>query len=193
MKADPANAQWQRDRAVVAEQRGAAFKMRGQNEKAREAFRTALAAYEAMLSRRPGDYQARLFSVVPLSHLSELEPKLARQHLETALAILRDLKTAGRLDAQREGWIATLENNLAELDKPAAAKAPAPAEASSSAGQGTAAARKPLSAASAGLTDRLPSQEGSPRTGKATRKPPRAPNAPPSENSGPLKAPQDSN
>lgn len=138
-RSDPANAQWQRDRAIVSENRGSIFKKLNRTEDARTAYRTALTAYDEMLVRRPDDYQAKLLSVVPLSHLSELEPKLARQHLEKALTILRELKAAGRLDAMREGWIAILEQDVAKLNTPStdtktsAVPKPAPAETSSTA------------------------------------------------------------
>lgn len=143
--ADPANAELQRDRAVIHESRGGILKKQGKKDAARAAYRAALGTYDDMLSRRPDDHRARLLSVVPLAQLADLEPKLALKHLATALAILKEAKAAGRLDDNRETWIASLEAHLAELGGTAAGSAatsPAAGDKPASAGAAIGAGRE---------------------------------------------------
>ena len=66
--------------------------------------------------RNPGDIQSRVFSVLPLWRLGRLKAKGGRQDLEAALAILKPLAEADRLDANRRGWIPLIEAELAALD-----------------------------------------------------------------------------
>jgi tetratricopeptide (TPR) repeat protein len=113
-KADPNNAEWQRERSVIDERLGDIYRRLGQNAEAIAAFERALGAYRAMLSRNPDDAQPLLFSVVPLWKLGELRGKDGRGDLEAALAILRQLATANRLDAKRLSWIPRIVDELKE-------------------------------------------------------------------------------
>jgi hypothetical protein len=61
----------------------------------------------------PADIQARLFSVVPHWRLAGLDPPNGANHLRAALAILRPLADADRLDANRLNWIPQIEAQLA--------------------------------------------------------------------------------
>jgi tetratricopeptide (TPR) repeat protein len=113
--ADPQNAEWQRDLAVSHERVGDLYAQSGETEKAREAFEHALGAYERLTARNPGDLPSQVFSVVPRWRLSRLDPAHARRHLEGALAILKPLAAAGRLDVNREKWVPQMEAELARL------------------------------------------------------------------------------
>ena len=57
--------------------------------------------------------QARLFSVVPLWQRGRLRGPAGRAELEEALASLRPLAAANRLDHRRRGWIAAIDADLA--------------------------------------------------------------------------------
>jgi tetratricopeptide (TPR) repeat protein len=116
-KADPGNAGWQRDLAISNERLGAIHARQGQRQEAIAAFERALAAYNELLRRNPGDVQSRVFSVVPLWRLGELKGKDGRRDFEAALAILKPLAAADLLDANRRGWIAQIERQLAALEK----------------------------------------------------------------------------
>ena len=87
------------------------------NAKAIAAFERARDAYKKLHERNPDDIQSRVFSVVPLWQLGILKGRDGRRELEAALAILRPLATADRLDANRRGWIAQIEAQLAALEK----------------------------------------------------------------------------
>jgi tetratricopeptide (TPR) repeat protein len=116
-KADPGNAGLQRDLAVSNERLGDIYARQGQTQEAVASFKGALAAYNELLRRNPGDVQSRVFSVVPLWRLGELKGKDGRSDLEAALAILKPLAAANRLDANRRGWIAKIERQIAALEK----------------------------------------------------------------------------
>jgi tetratricopeptide (TPR) repeat protein len=114
-KSDPGNVRWQRDLCVSNERIGEMYLRQGDREEARKAFERALAAYEVMLTRSPGDVQSQVFSVVPRLRLAGLDPPKARSYLEGALAILKPLADANRLDANRLNWIPEIEAQLAAL------------------------------------------------------------------------------
>ena len=55
-------------------------------------------------------------------HLDAADPAAnteAKALLDRALAVLRPLAEAGRLDANRQGWIGLIEQQRAALDEPA--------------------------------------------------------------------------
>ena len=114
-KSDPGNARWQRDLAISNERLGDIYRDQGNQGEARQAFERALAAYGELISRNPGDVQSQVFSVVPRWRLAALDPPRARVRLEAALAILRPLAEANRLDANRLEWIPAIEGELAAL------------------------------------------------------------------------------
>jgi tetratricopeptide (TPR) repeat protein len=113
--ADPGNAGWQRDVAISNERLGDIYLRQENSIEARQAFERALGAYEALITRNPSDVPSQVYSVLPRWRLSHLDPRNARRHLESALAILNPLAAAGRLDANRLGWIAEIEGELSEL------------------------------------------------------------------------------
>jgi hypothetical protein len=88
----------------------------GQTTDATACFERALGAYRLLIARNPGDIQSRVSSVVPLWSLGELKAKDGRKDLEEALAILRPLAEADRLDETRRGWIPDIEADIAALD-----------------------------------------------------------------------------
>ena len=57
--------------------------------------------------------QARLFSVVPLWQRGRLRGPAGRAELEEALASLRPLAAANRLDHRHRDWIAAIDADLA--------------------------------------------------------------------------------
>ena len=89
------------------------------------AFERALSSYDALLQARPDDVELTLSSVVPHWRLAGLDASHARSHLQAALAILEPLAAAGRLNADRRGWIAKIKAQLAALDHPAPTSPPA--------------------------------------------------------------------
>ena len=114
-KADPGNAGWQRDVATSNERLGDIYARQENAGEARQAFERALGAYEALIARNPGDVPSKVYSVVPRWRLAGLDPANARRHLEAALAILKPLAAANRLDANRLTWIGRMEKELSEL------------------------------------------------------------------------------
>jgi tetratricopeptide (TPR) repeat protein len=117
-KADPGNAGWQRDLAINKERIGDILVREGKAEEAIAAFERAAAIYADLVKRNPGDVQSRLFSVVPFWRLGELKGQEGGAYLEAALAILRPLAKANRLDARRKNWIPQIEAALARLEEP---------------------------------------------------------------------------
>jgi hypothetical protein len=61
------------------------------------------------------DILSKVFSVVPLSKLGALKGQEGGPYLEAALAILKPLAEADRLDANRKSWIPKIEQALAQL------------------------------------------------------------------------------
>ena len=107
--ADPDNARWQRDLSASNERLGHMLSRVGDPEGARKAYKRALQNYEKMIQLNPGDTQARLYLVVPLWRLGDLEGAEGSAHLKRALAILKDFDAQDRLDARRKGWIPEIE------------------------------------------------------------------------------------
>ncbi len=68
-----------------------------------------------MIARNPDNVPALVFSVVPHWRLATLDPAKSKGHLRAALAILKPLAAANRLDANRLGWIPKIEAQLATL------------------------------------------------------------------------------
>ena len=66
---------------------------------------------------RTGDPESRVGSVLPLRRLGELKGKTGRPDLVAALAILKPLAAAGRLDARRTTWIPEIERQIAALKR----------------------------------------------------------------------------
>ena len=114
-KADPGNAQWQRDLAISNELIGNVRASQKETPQAIEAFQRALAIYRELMLRNPDDVQVRLFSVVPLWRIGVLKRKQGRNELQEALAILKPLAAADRLDANRRDWIPQIEKQIAAL------------------------------------------------------------------------------
>src|SRR5215813_423047 len=114
-KADPGNAQWQRDLAISNELIGNVRASQKETPQAIEAFQRALAIYRELMLRNPDDVQVRLFSVVPLWRIGVLKRKQGRNELQEALAILKPLAAADRLDSNRRDWIPQIEKQIAAL------------------------------------------------------------------------------
>jgi len=112
-QADPGNAGWQRDLATSNERLGDTYFRQEKRDAARQAFERALSVYSLLITRHPDDAQSLVFSVVPHLRLAELDASSRRDHLETALAILKPLAEANRLDANRLTWIPQIEDRLA--------------------------------------------------------------------------------
>jgi tetratricopeptide (TPR) repeat protein len=103
--------------AVSNERLGDIYARQGQRQETIAAFERALAAYNELIRRNPGDAESRVFSVVPLWRLGGLKGKHGRKDLEAALAILKPLAAAERLDANRRGWIAQIERQIGALEE----------------------------------------------------------------------------
>ena len=87
----------------------------GGQDEARRAFEQALALYESLMRRNPGDVRSRVFSVVPRWRLAGLDAGKGRGYLRAALAILKPLAEANHLDAGRLRWISLMEGQLAAM------------------------------------------------------------------------------
>ena len=117
VRMDAGNSVWQRDLAISNELVGDICSRQGNRREARKAFERALGAYDVLVTLHPGDVQSRVFSVWPRRQLAGLDPDRARDHLRAALAILKPLAQANRLDANRLTWIPQMEAQLAALEK----------------------------------------------------------------------------
>ena len=80
------------------------------------AFEQALSTCELLMTRNPGDVQSQVFSVVPRLLLADLDAPNRREYLTAALAILKPLASANRLDAKRLKWIPQIEAQLSAPD-----------------------------------------------------------------------------
>jgi tetratricopeptide (TPR) repeat protein len=111
-KADPGNAEWRRDLAVSHERIGDVQNMRGKAIQAIAAFEQALRIYRELQARNPDDIPSRVFSVIPLWRLGRLRGGEGRADFEAALAILKPLADADRLDANRRRWIEQIQSEV---------------------------------------------------------------------------------
>ena len=114
-KADPANANRQRDLSICYERLASVAEQQGDKASAIEAYQKSLALYDALIAARPEAPEFRVYSVVPLWSLGRLEGSAGRPRLGRALGILKELKSADRLDARRSTWIGQIEAQLAAL------------------------------------------------------------------------------
>ena len=113
--ADPGNAGWQRDLATGHERLGVIHMRQDNQIEAKQSFVRALEIYTGLTARNPSDIASLVSSVVPRLGLARLDPAHARMHLTQALAILKPLAAANRLDVKRQSWIPDIEARLAAL------------------------------------------------------------------------------
>jgi tetratricopeptide (TPR) repeat protein len=116
-KVDPNNAVWQRDLAISNERIGDIHQRWKQNDEAKAAFERALVVYDKLTSRFPDDTLALVYSTVPLMALGELYGPEGAAYFRKALAILKQLDEAGRLEPRRKPSIARIEERLPELQE----------------------------------------------------------------------------
>src|SRR5262249_15685855 len=90
---------------------------RKETDEAKAASERALAIYSKLIQRFPDDTTVLSSSTVPLMRLGELYGRDGRAYLQKALAILRQLDEAGRLEAQHKSSITWIEAELAKLQK----------------------------------------------------------------------------
>jgi tetratricopeptide (TPR) repeat protein len=114
-KADPSNTRWQRDLASTNERLGNIYVRRKETNEAKAAYERALAIYDELTARFPDDPLALVNSTVPLMRLGELYGPDGRPYLQKALAILKQLDEAGRLEPRRKSSITRIEAELARL------------------------------------------------------------------------------
>jgi tetratricopeptide (TPR) repeat protein len=110
---DPSNAGWQRELASSHERVGRLLVKNGNKEEASAAYQRALGIYKDAIVRL-NDPQARLNSVVPLWRLGGLKGAAGQPELQRGLAILTELRDAGKLDAKRIKWIPQIERERIE-------------------------------------------------------------------------------
>jgi len=114
-KTDPDNIGWQRDLAASYQRIGDTHERLAQIDAAKAAFERAHAIYAALLAKFPGNVGLQLASTIPLMRLGELSGAEGRAYLEQALAILKRLDAAGRLEPQGKAAIAWIEQQLEKL------------------------------------------------------------------------------
>jgi len=114
-EADPDNAGWQRDLAMSNERLGTIYMERKETDEAKAAYQRALAIYDKLTARFPDDTLALVNSTVPLMVLGLLYGRDGAAYLRKALAILKQLDEAGRLEPRRKPAIAGIEAELARL------------------------------------------------------------------------------
>ena len=90
---------------------------RKETNEAKAAYERALAIYDELTARFPDDPLALVNSTVPLTRLGELYGPDGRAYLRKALAILKQLDEAGRLEPRRKPSIAWIEERLVELQE----------------------------------------------------------------------------
>jgi len=123
--ADPGNAEWQRDLSVSWEKLGSVHEEQENRADALKAWRAAL----AVSGRLPENFPDSIDMVTtPVIHLAGVArtldpadaqaPAEAARLLDRALALLRPLDEAGRLDAERHDWIAWIEQQRTALKQP---------------------------------------------------------------------------
>jgi tetratricopeptide (TPR) repeat protein len=118
--ADPGNAQWQRDLSVSWERLASVREAQQDRAGALEAWRAALAISTRLADAAPDSVEIRTTLVVHLAGVARTldpgdpaTPAEAARLYDRALALLRPLAEAGKLDADRQGWIARIESERA--------------------------------------------------------------------------------
>jgi tetratricopeptide (TPR) repeat protein len=121
--ADSGNAQWQRDLSVSWERLATVGERQKDRVGALEAWRQALSISECLATSFPDSVDMQTTSVIHLAgiarNLDHADPSAraeALAALDHALRLLRPLAEAGRLDADRQGWIAWIESQRAALE-----------------------------------------------------------------------------
>jgi len=114
-KADPNHAGWQRDLAISHERLGNIYMQRKETDEAKAAFERALAIYDEITARFPDDTLALVYSTGPLMALGELYGPEGAAYFRKALAILKQLDEARRLEPKRKSDITWIEEQLAKL------------------------------------------------------------------------------
>ena len=113
---DPGNNQWQRDLSVSWDRLAYVREAQDDETGALTAWREALAVSERLATDFPDSVDMQTTQVVHLAgvarHLNAADPAAsaeAKALLDRALAVLRPLAEAGRLDAKRQSWIGLIE------------------------------------------------------------------------------------
>lgn len=122
---DPGNAGWRRDLSVSLERVAFIREEKGDRAGAHTAWDEALAVSGPLADAFPDSVDLRTTPVIQLAGLARtLDPTSpaavdeARRLYERALGLLQPLAEAGRLDAQRRGWIKWLEEERATSGGP---------------------------------------------------------------------------
>jgi tetratricopeptide (TPR) repeat protein len=110
---DPANVGWQSDLALAYERVGSVLATLKRDGDAEAAYRRAVGIYASLLARSPDNASLLFGSAMPLIRLGMLHGANGAQFYEKALAILKQLDAAGRLDPRRRSMITTIEKELA--------------------------------------------------------------------------------
>jgi hypothetical protein len=121
----PDNAQWQRDLSVSWERIASVRDAQGDGPVALAAWREAVAISQSLAARLPDSVAMQTTQVVHIAdvarHLDSADPTArteARVLLKRALAVLHPLASAGRLDADRLGWIDWIAQERSTFDEP---------------------------------------------------------------------------
>ena len=116
-KQEPDRADYQRDLSVSYNKMGDLLRALGAGEQAREYYGKSLEIRELLAKQEPdrADYQTDL--AASLYRIAIITSENSIPALERALAILRELDAAGRLEPAKKDWILTLEEEIRNREK----------------------------------------------------------------------------
>jgi tetratricopeptide (TPR) repeat protein len=118
---DPRNAGWRRDLSVSYDKVGDVQLAQSDLAAALKSYRDGLAIHEALSASDPGNASWRSDIFVSYVKLSVTEPSRAREHLQKAQAIAKELSDSGRLAPSASEWPGEINRRLEALDNPPAA------------------------------------------------------------------------
>jgi hypothetical protein len=117
-KRDPANTQWQRDLFVSKSKIGDVLVAQGDGAGALAAYQAGLTIAEGLAKRDPANTQWQVDVAVSCARLGSLDSLVSMQqrkeYLSRGLALLLDLKQAGRLHPNQD-WTSWFDNALRSL------------------------------------------------------------------------------
>ena len=121
---DPGNVAWQRELSVSLEKLALMEEEHGNRRGAIAAWKDALSISERLAEAYPENVDLKVTPVIHLAGvartLDPANPASREQGLELldrALAILRPLSEAGKLNANRQSWIDWIEQQRAALNR----------------------------------------------------------------------------
>jgi tetratricopeptide (TPR) repeat protein len=122
-QSDPANAGWQRDLSVSYNKLADVLLSIGERDPAMENYQKSLRIFEKLAQSDPVNTGWQTDLVISYYKIGDLlaagNAKVvgkAKSHFNKALDIVKRLQSQGKLNADQQGWIAALKEEIAKLE-----------------------------------------------------------------------------